>query len=441
MSEPSKAGTGSSGDLWQGRLAAYRTQILDKALIGVPLGLVAAAVDWIVRRLISQPWESAFAVVPLALLAWLAARGVARRALVVDRRYLLFLGLYVLAFSAAASGTFLDWNRRLVLFEERAPRSWLLPSRFGDWRYAVARKWNPPPLAVVLLAPATGRSQEAARLELVQLIAASERAGALGVAFDFYLEGRTALDPLLCQVVKQATIPVYFGYAFRSFGGAKELQSCLGDERLGHLGAFADHDGVVRLIPMYFGNQRRPALSLRVAQTLAGKDWSPPAHGTLLRFTQPARDYWRVSFQALVDRPSDVELLHQRFVLVGEDSASDSFPTPYGRRPGVLVHADAIYSLVKGASLRASPWWLGLVYSVVSCYLITSLAARGAAVGKLVLWCTALTAGLGLLAVVLAALAGWWFEIAYPLAAVWFLLPLALAFRKRTLAPVSGPPS
>lgn len=424
---------------WQNRLKSYREQILDKALLGIPLGLVTAAVDWALKRLTNQPWQTVWILLPLVLLVFIAGRSVSRGALKMGRGYLLFLGLYALVFSAAASGTLLDWNRNLVLFEERAPRSWLAPAWFGDWRYSLVREQSPPPLVIVTFPPATGRSREEARFELVQLIAVSERAGALGVAFDFYLEGPSAVDPLLCNVVNKARIPVWFGYSFREVKGhvvrarlPASLQPCLPEERLGHLVAFADADGVARRVPLYFGPERGPSLSLRIARKLKEKDpqWSPPQQ-PLLRFTEPERDYRRTSFRELAEQSDHRELLRGHLVLAGEDSTRDSFRTPYGTKLGVLVHADAGYSLVSGASLKASPWWLNLAYTVAGCYVISSLAAGGAPGRILLLWAAGLSLGLGALAALLVFAAGWWFDIAYPLAAMWLLLPLLLAFRAR----------
>src|SRR5262249_22748538 len=163
-----------------------------------------------------------------------------------------------------------------TVFGEAAPRSWLAPARFGDWRYALLPKHSASShgLMIVTISPAGGQSVETVRDNVIRIIAWAEHAGGQGVALDFYFKRTSAVDPLFCQVIGQAKIPVITGYGFDRVGGQdvptalpESLSACISTEREGHLGGFRDTDQRVRFIPMHY--QNRAAFSLVVAREIA----------------------------------------------------------------------------------------------------------------------------------------------------------------------------
>jgi CHASE2 domain-containing sensor protein len=210
----------------------------------------------------------------------------------------------------------------------------------------------------------------------------------------------------------------------------RSVQACFDDEHTGHLAGFLEADRVSRFVPLEFQQDpSRPAICLRVARVLAGKDLRVPESG-LLRFVEPRTPIPAVSYKSLLSDRSEQRRLTDRFVLVGEDSAEEWFETPFGRKLGVTIHAEAVHSLRHGHFIQRSPWWLGFLTILVTCYLLTVYAANGAPVRKLVIYC-ALVSALVVGGSAIAILAGpEWFDVVYPLTAIWLLLCLLLLFRR-----------
>ena len=273
---------------WKKRFSDYKEDLLKAVLLTVPLALLAKLNEQVSARILSQPWQAIWFLVPIAIVAaLLRQRAIRQHALHPDRRMLLFLGAYLLLFTVASQSGVLDVSRELSAFGAPASRRWLTPVSWGDWRYRlVPRKPERDQLIVVLLRSGADRSTIDGRKEIVDLIALASQQQARGVALDVYFNEPSAIDPLLCQVVTNAarTMPVFVGYGFEiqdgrvvELGVPPTLGPCLPPERLAHLAGFLDFDLVSRLTPLFFrGDTTRPALGLAVARALAATPSSLP---------------------------------------------------------------------------------------------------------------------------------------------------------------------
>ncbi len=434
-------GPSKEPDKWVERLSTYRERLLQLALLGVPTLILSKLNDELSGRILEQPRQALWFLAPIGIAVWLLRQSLAgRRVFRIDRRFLIFLGAYVLLFSLASQTSFLDWNRNLTVFGRESGRSWLTPVSWGDWRYRLMpKKSDSDELVVVLLEPGVGKSREVARKEIVDLIAIAARNGARGVALDFYFEGESEIDRLLCAVIQGSGIPVFAGYGFERFRSRiaespvpESLRPCLPVENTGHLAGFIDSDGVARLTPLFFLNdETRPALSLLVARSLSGDAALRLPNDGLLRFVEPAAAYEPLRLAELETSETARNLLRNRFVLVGEESEPDSFETPFGRKPGVVVHADVVHSLRRSHFIEKPSWWVGLGFTLVFCFWIAAWCANGASAARLAAFCGAVTISLVIVAAAGVFAGPYWFDIVYPVAAVWLLLPLLLGLRRR----------
>src|SRR5262249_28751515 len=106
-----------------------------------------------------------------------------------------------------------------------------------------------------------------------------------------------------------------------------------------------------------------------------------PADG-LLQFVKPQAEFPTVRYEDLFygsdanKKRDERARLRDKFVLVGEQSQADSFRTPYGTLPGVVIHSFVIHSLRQNQFIRRVPWWLSFLMVFVSCYLVTLLFAQ-----------------------------------------------------------------
>lgn len=438
------SGTESSQNAWAERLSKYKERMLETGILGLPNLVLLGIVQRLADNILDQPWHAIAFLTPIAvvgvLFLWHLARG---GHLLADRRFLVVLGAYILFFAVADQTRLLDWSRRPTVFGQAEAHSRLAPVSWGDWRYALVPKVDGDEVVVLLRESTAGRSAEMARSELVALIGVAAANGARGIALDHYFLDPSAIDPLLCMTIDGAVsqgIPVFAGYAFDSYQQRlnalpvpQSLASCLPSERQGHLVGFLDADYVSRLVPLYFSKDpQRPALSLRVARALSGDAAVPVPEDGLLRFIEPVRRHIVVKAADVARDASALNALRGRFVIVGEDSERDSFDTPFGRKPGAEVHADAVHSLVHAHYIREAPWWASLLFILAFCYLLTVLCAAGATVGRLVFVCIGATACFAAVAVGGILVGPYWFDVVYPAAAVWLLLPLLLALRLKT---------
>jgi CHASE2 domain-containing sensor protein len=141
-----------------------------------------------------------------------------------------------------------------------------------------------------------------------------------------------------------------------------------------------------------------------------------------------------VSYRELADDPAKCKLMRDCWVLVGENLSSDTFLTPFGQIPGVLIHAYAIHSLRHGHFLTRTPWWSGLLMTLLSCYVIFSLVAQRASRVRII--GTALLLSALIVAASIVALVIWliWLDVIYVLVAIWLLVSVLILFGKSTTA-------
>jgi CHASE2 domain-containing sensor protein len=430
---------------WRTRFRDYREQLIAAAILGLPLAAITWILDTVSGALTAQPWHVLWFMGPLAVAAWIAWRQVMKRgALRVRGAMLVFLGCYLAVFSFAVASDLLVWKRSTVAVDQaQLARNWLLPARWGDWRYRFARPAPPPDRLVVITIqkPDTAATPEELRFDVARLVQIAAQNGASGIAFDFYFGQKPSnVDAFLCTVVKNAGIPVIAGQrvvkgqAGRMFAEryAPAIEPCFPDERRGHLIAYADADGVIRQVVLRIsGIADSTSLSLRVASLLDPDRPLPP--GNLLRFVESRDTFPSLPSETLAGLPAGElgGVLHGRWVLVGERSPAEMFHTPFGDRLGVEVHAAAIGALLGGAWIERAPWWSGFFIMVVACYLIAALTAQGASRQKLLL--VAFASSILVVGGAALAIRFWqvWLDVIYPVVAVWLLLGLLLVLRRR----------
>src|SRR4030095_8645618 len=244
------------------------------SITGTPVAALETINGRISDRILDQPWQAIVFLIPIAAVAGFFAWRVSRaESLRIDRRTLMLLVAYLLFFSVAAHTHVLDWTREPSLFGRPSGRSWLAPVSWGDWRYTLVPKVDGDEVALVVRQPTAGTTRERARAEIVTLMGLAATQGARGIAFDYYFDGESAIDQLLCSTVETIGIPVVFGYGFEYFQAhmnalpvPRSLQPCVTPERQGHLVGFLDADRKARIMPLFFNHDRpQPALRPSVA--------------------------------------------------------------------------------------------------------------------------------------------------------------------------------
>jgi CHASE2 domain-containing sensor protein len=134
-----------------------------------------------------------------------------------------------------------------------------------------------------------------------------------------------------------------------------------------------------------------------------------------------------------LEKGSDEEraIMTSRFILVGEDSVQDRFSTPYGVQPGIVIHANAIYSLRQNRFIHRGVWWVSLMLIFLLCYLNLLLAfrCRSGVTGLILinLFFSFLTWAITALLMYL-----WltWIDLIYPLLAAWLFVFTLIIWRK-----------
>jgi CHASE2 domain-containing sensor protein len=427
--------------------AELRKDLLKMVGMAVPTAIIALAMTWMKDKFVDHPGQTLFFIIPgILVLAILFVGSTIRQRLKLGWPFLVFLLVYLLTFYVAAEYRVLDWKRIIVGSREVAPRNSLALNSYGDWHYRVASE-EPPlqNLAIVLMKPPETYQQ--GRLEIADLLAIAQSSGARGVALDSYFVKykpdkdpvEKGIDEYLCSRIEAARskgMKVFVAYGFQSISGRldkvpmdPDLEKCLPPSDQGHLMGYAEWDGVVRSIPLYFWNEpQSEAFSLKIARSLDPSVKVP--HDRALQFIKPSEDFPTISFAKLDQSEDERSILNDRFVLAGEESLQDSFHTPYGLKRGVVIHAYAVQALLNNHFIKRPPWWISLILVSVWCYLMMVLIARSVGNVKLILT----NAAVSLLIVVMAALVMhfWqtWIDVIYPLIATWLYMLLLIILRR-----------
>lgn len=366
------------------------------------------------------------ALLPLA--AVLVALGlplVRERRLVLGGGFLWFFVVYCVFFSLAAGGRVLEGKRTVVLgFVGDTPSNVLGLNRLGDWHYAVAPKTpEANDLLVITLPSFAGRPVEEARQAEIGLIRMAIAQRAKGIAFDYDMSDPSILDRSFCHWMQQAesaSVPVVLGYVLETTNGkvhrrlpAPTIAACVRDDRLGTLAGVREADGYVRMVPTsHEGKEQLRSFSYRIASVLAGERKLPKVG--LAQFVAPEG-----RIDTLAGMPDDAasRSMDHRFVIVGSDRPGDVHSTPYGKLPGVLIHAYAANALrADGVIRRLDVQWV-LPVVLVLCYVLVLLQSYGGLRPLLI------GAALIATAVVLSAAFAMrmrlvWIDVSYPLIAI-----------------------
>ena len=424
-----------------------RKEFLRLLLLAIPTGLVQFLVKRFQDGLAWQPWQSVWILIPLIVVAWILWQIIkGRREFRLQGPFLAFFVCYVLVFDVAAASGFLDWKRVPIGYDPHAvPSSFLIPGFFGDWRYRFLQKNAPDQDVSVVLMPPAQRIAER-RADFLRLIRLAQSNHARGLVFDFYLPDAAPapiLDDLLCKEVKDAAeqgTPSFFGYSFDVVAHGEirrqptsQTLPCIAPEISGHVVVLQDIDDSVRYVPLYFrGDRKQPSLSLRAANAISNKkasELATPGNG-LLQFVARSSLPGTISFEELTASPQAAAFLRDQWVFVGENSEQDTFKTPFGKTPGVIIHALAAESLASGQYIKHLESWQISVLVFGFCYLLTVFVAKGVTVRGVLYFVSAST----LAFVALAAASIWlwriWVDTIYFASAIWILMPLLLAWRK-----------
>lgn len=424
-----------------------RKDLSKQLLMFLPMFLIGMFGAWLKDRIGNHPETILFIIIPgIVLQILILWRWMRRPNTKLGLPFLVFLPIYILCFYFVAETDLLDWRRTLVGYESAVPRNLLALNRFGDWHYRFARRESAlPNLAVVLMKPPATVTE--GRLDVADLLSIALDSGARGVALDYYfvkhepenIATDRAVDDYLCSRLEDARkhdVKVFIAYDFRVVGDHIDslpidpgLAACVTKEQLGHMIGYAERDGLVRSIPAYFWHDPAlESLSLKIAKSL-DSSVKVPQNG-LLQFTQPQNDFPTILFDELNQPGVDRLILHDRFILAGEDSAADSFQTPFGVKPGVIVHAYAVQSLVRNRFIERPPWWSSLLMISILCYLNIVLIAWGLSGRRLVL----VNACVSVLVVgcAIMAMRFWlvWIDLVYPVLATWIFLIILSAIKR-----------
>lgn len=414
-----------------------RSKLLEHVVLGLPIAVVDLIVVWIMTRFFTQPWQILAFAIPLtvlAVIAWWRLTG--HRTVKIGLWYFLLFALFVLVFSLASGSELFNWSRSLQGYNESKPKNFLSLNWLGDWRYWFIKQTEPDEDFAVVFMPA-GEKPEIGRVHVAQLISLAANSGVKGIAFDFHFRdnGLPQVDEKLCKELKdaQTKIPVFLGHGFDRQDGeivfkgiAQDLQGCIPDQNLGHTVAYAEFDNKIRVVPLYFKNiKSREALSLKIARTLE-KDVALPAKG-LVQFIKPSRNFPEFEFNDLYQKR---DRLHDRFLLVGERRESDTWPTPYGPLPGVIIHSYVVHSLRHNNFLERTPWWSSLLIVFTACFLVVVFVSAGWSRNRIALLLLLVSLVICVLAWMAARFWWVWLDVIYPLLAMWLFFALLLALSK-----------
>lgn len=431
--------------------ANWRDIILD--WIKLPLIILLGLATDGFGNLLPLPGHALWVLIPLTVLSVLLLYPRSREYFRLPWPRIGVLTAYVLVFFSIVQAGWLDWKQPLVGYEN-LPRNFLNLDRYGDWLYWFAPKARNSDFAVVL--KKHPEDIEERRLQIADLIQLAGDSDAKGIVLDFYFaddeaEGIDRIDQHLCDTINEAKtdsqtkpMPVFVGYDFEvtekainRLPGDPILDKCLLETRRGHALGYKERDGVIRSIPLYReSNPRYPALSLKAATEVAGDKVAKVESG-LLQFVRPKNDFEQLEFDKLWNHykenpkewEEDQKKLRDRLVLFGEES--DHFNTPYGEKPGVVIHAYAAHSLTKNYFIKRYGWWTSLPIIFVLGYLlmIEEFHHRGQA-KRLLFLNVVFSLVILLFSILSMSLTLNWIEVTQPLLATWVFLLGLMVFTK-----------
>jgi len=441
--------------------AELRRDLLRQLVLAVPLLLIGMSIDWLKKRFDDEPGAALWVIIPGIIFLCCLLIPITRQRLKLRWPFLLFVAVYILVFFVAAETRVLDWKRSLVGYDDVVPNNFLALNRLGDWHYWLAPATVNQDLAIVLMKPA--ETPSLGRIQIADLITYARESQAKGVALDFYFansENGEALNRYLCkqlddakhidqakgQSPNSAEWPIFVGCDFRLGEDRLErvridpyLEYCLPEANQGHAVGYAEWDGVIRSIPLSLSRSNRSleSLSLKIAQKLVPQI-KVPKNG-ILQFTKPVNDFKQIKWAEVWKNyeegdekriEADRLELQDRFILVGEDSAKDRFPTPYGDQPGVMIHAYAVHSLSHQRYIERPRWWVSLLAISLSCYLMMVMTSRG--VGNLKLILMNVVFSVSMVAIAILVIYFWlsWIDLIYPLLATWLFLLLLVGLKR-----------
>jgi CHASE2 domain-containing sensor protein len=422
--------------------ADLRKDLIKHLALAVPVLLVTIAVNSMESKFSAQPQVILYILFPLGFLtfiSWKIIKG--KKEFVLKGRFLiLFLCVFLTLSIIAASGV-LGGKVTLTGFDRRLARNYFSLNWMGDWRYKFALKKNKyPGLTIITTKPP--RNLEIGRRQIARLIGYAINYDARGIGFDFHFERKTDGDSSLCcavEMAKKKGIPVLFGYRWGEFNQeirrietVKSLRKCISLEQEGHTVGYIEQDGVVRMIPLYFRNEPdREAFCLKIAKILK-PGIQIPKNG-LLQFVKPKKDFNVYRYDELTDEDKfDPILFRDQFILVGEESDQDTALTPFGKKPGVMIHAYGVHSLLENHFIKSMPFWSHFLMIFVTCYWITVRVKAGDPFLKLLFLNVSISLIFLWISVFAILFFLTWIDIIYSLAAIWLLLPCLLLMREFT---------
>ena len=423
-----------------GVLGWLRLDIVKLMLLALPTLAVNHLLFDITIPSSQSSWGAGALLLPMlaaaTILGW-TLRG--HRPIALGRNYLAFFFIYCLMFSIATGSNLLNGPRRLLAgYDKEIPRNFLALNRLGDWHYWLA---PPAPPALDLLVLTIPSSRLEPRYLFTILIHQARIHDAKGIAFDYYFEDPSRFDQRLAREINDAEsggLPVLLGYRHTIKQGLvvrsplpEVLSSVVAAQRQGHLSGYLEIDNRVRLVPIDLpGVSGQPSLSYQIASVLRGNGLEAQGN-RLIRFTKPHGGVHQMPID-LAKPDQEWELMRDRFVLVGTGDASDVWHTPFGRLPGVMVHAYSAHSLRTDHQIRRLDprWTFPMIFSL--CYALTLFHVKGASYRFLLFIAIALSLAVVTTAACAIYFGLLWMDVIYPLLAIWVL---TLLFRVRAMIP------
>lgn len=149
-------------------------------------------------------------------------------------------------------------------------------------------------------------------------------------------------------------------------GMERPLES-FSSKEIGHINFIPDRDGIIRELNLYLSEY--PAFSLKLASFHKNLNYVGKRN-ILINFAGPSNTIPHISFIDLLDRNFKEDLLQGKLVLIGVEAGGlgDRYMTPfarYGYLSGVELHAQALYSLIRGNYLHQLPFSYNFLLLVV----------------------------------------------------------------------------